>query len=107
MIDIIEYRDFLLIGCVIFSFLSLTLSGISVILGSYAAIKVGAIEKSTHSVTYMPIDPEVDKANKEYVEKWATGEEVIDQQNKQFAKDLEETMPDFFPNDDDKKKFVF
>ena len=103
MTDIITKTDLSLI----FSIISLTISVISAIVGSYAAIQVVALRNSTHSVTYMPIDPEIEKANREYAEQWATEDSEIDKQNKMWGKDLEENMPDFAPSEDDKKKFVF
>jgi len=103
VVDIITKSDLSLI----FSIIGLTIACLSVIIGSYAAIKVVAIEKSTHSVTYMPIDPEIDKANKEYVDQWATQDEEIEKQNKLFSKDLKEVMPELAPTDDDKKRFIF
>jgi hypothetical protein len=55
------------------------LSGISLIIGVYCMIKVLAMEKSTHSVQYVPID-----------EAWSTDEKEIDKINKQFKEDTEE-----------------
>jgi hypothetical protein len=79
-------------------------------LGIYSLICVKAMEKATHTVTYMPVDEEVDKLNKEYLEKvdnWGTQESEIEKQNKLWASDLEKEMPDFSPNGDDKKRYAF
>lgn len=55
------------------------ISGISLIIGIYCTIKVLAMEKSTHSVQYVPMD-----------ENWATDDKKIDNINKQFKEDTEE-----------------
>ena len=81
------------------------MSTVALIVGIYAIVSVKAMEKSTHSVTYMPIDPEIDKANQEFSNSWATDDSEIEKQNKMWAKDLEENLPDFAPNDEDKKRF--
>jgi hypothetical protein len=69
----------------------------------YSFIRVAALEKSTHQVTYMPIDPSVDAANSE----WATSESALDEQNKLFTEDLEDNMPHFSPTKADKKKHSY
>ena len=43
---------------IIIAIICLTFSGLGLILGSIAYIKVVGMEKSTHSVQYMPMDPE-------------------------------------------------
>ena len=91
---------------IILSSLALLFGLVAVFLGIYAAITVKAMEKSTHSVQFMPVDPEIDKVNKEYSE-WATSNETLEQQEKMFAKELEEQMPEFSPTETDKKRYVF
>jgi biopolymer transport protein ExbB/TolQ len=68
-----------------------------------AKIETEAMRKSTHTVQYAPIDPEIDKANQQ----WATREEVLQKQNKMFQEDLEEEMPELAPDEDDKEIFSF
>ena len=87
------------------SIIGLTFAIFSAILASYAAIKVVAMEKSTHQVQY--IDPEIDRLNKEFMDEWATSDETIKKQDKLFAEDLEDQMPEFSPSDDDKEVFSF
>lgn len=99
----LNYYIFLQIASII----SLLLSLFSTILGALALMKCLAIEKSTHSVTYMPIDPEIDKENKKYMEEWGTTEESIDKQNKEYKKEIKEKMPEFELDDEDKKIFSF
>jgi hypothetical protein len=89
------------------SILGLTLGLISTIIGSIALIRVIASEKSTHTVHYAPIDEEIDRANKEYMENWATKESAIAKDQKQFKEDLENEMPDFFPDEEDSKIHSF
>jgi len=55
------------------------ISSISLIIGLYCLVKVLAMEKSTHSVQYVPLD-----------EAWATEDKEIDKINKQFKEDTEE-----------------
>jgi hypothetical protein len=80
-------------------------------MGIYSMISVKAMEKATHTVTYMPVDKEIDKMNEEFLatqkDEWGTSESEIEKQNKYWANDLEKEMPDFAPNDDDKKRIVF
>lgn len=97
----------------IISGLALILGVIGLIFGIYSLVCVKAMEKATHTVTYMPVDNEIDKMNEEYLKNlkkeddWATPESEIEKQNKLFAKDLEKELPDFSPDDDSKKRYVF
>lgn len=75
------------------------LSLVALILGALALTKTIGLEKSTHTVQMMPIDPEIDKINNKYVEEWATKEESISEQEKLFREDLEEKMPEFLEED--------
>lgn len=96
----------------IISGLALIMGVLGLGLGIYSFVCVKAMEKATHTVTYMPVDPEIDKANEEFLkdkkeDNWATSESEITRQNKLWAKDLEEEFPEFAPNDDDKKRISF
>lgn len=80
---------------------------VSLIVAVLALSKVIGMEKSTHQVTYMPIDPEVDKENQAFMDKWATDEDTLKEQQKLYGEDLEDLMPEFKPSDTDKKKYSF
>jgi hypothetical protein len=74
------------------------------IMGLVALVKCIAAEKSTHSVQYMPIDEEIDKENNDYLnQSWATKESAIAKDQEEFRQSLEDDMPDFYPDDDDRK----
>lgn len=88
-------------------FLCLTFSFLSVCLALLAWTKVQALEKSTHTFQYVPIDEEVAKANDKTVEQWATSPESIAQQEKLFKEDRDELMPEFAPDEEDKKLYTF
>jgi hypothetical protein len=81
------------------------------IIGLVALVKVIAAEKSTHSVQYMPMDDEIDKANNEYMKKndgsWSTKESAIAKDQEEFRENLEDDMPEFYPDDDDRKVHSF
>ena len=87
----------------IISSLAFTLSFISTILGLVALIKIIAAEKSTHTMTYMPVDDEIEKANEKVLNNWATKESAIAKDQELFREDLESEMPDFFPDEDEKE----
>lgn len=63
------------IGCI--------LSSISLIIGLYSTVKVLSMERSTHSVQFVPAEmmPE---------QKWATDEKVLEEQNKILKEENEE-----------------
>lgn len=63
------------------------------------------MEKSTHTVQMVPVDEEIDKANQEFMKKWASSEEAIAKQNKLYKEDVEEAMPEFALDDEDKEIF--
>ena len=99
-----EFYVFLLTS----SILGLTFGLLGVILGAYALIKNIAAEKSTHTVTYQPIDQEVEKANEEFLgNSWATDQTTLVKQNEMFKEDLEEDMPDFYPDEKETKIHSF
>jgi len=89
------------------SLLSMVLSVICLITSIVAVIKVIAMEKSTHQVTYMPIDEQIDKENQDFMKQWATDEDSLSVQQKVYKEDLEDLMPEFAPQDDDKKIHSF
>lgn len=80
---------------------------LGLIMSIYAIIEVKALQRSTHSVQYMPIDPEIDKENSEYTNKWATSEASLREQDKLYNEDLEAQMPSFLPDEEDKKTYSF
>ena len=94
---------FLISGVII----SLIFAVISLTIALYASIRIIAVEKSTHTVTYQPINEEVDKENRDFIDKWATTEGRIAKDQEDFSEQLEADMPDFFPNDDDRKIHSF
>ena len=53
------------------------------------------MEKSTHQVTYMPIDEQIDKENQDFMKQWATDDDSLQTQQKVFKEDLEDLMPEF------------
>lgn len=57
------------------------ISGISLIIGLYCIVKVTAMEKSTHSIQYVPID-----------EEWATDSKDIEKINKSLKEEKEEVF---------------
>lgn len=95
----------------IMSGLALILGVMGLSMGIYSMICVKAMEKATHTVTYMPVDKEIDQLNEEFLktqkEEWATPESEIEKQNKYWANDLEKEMPDFAPDEEDKKRIIF
>lgn len=96
----------------IISCLGLIFGLLGTIIGLVAIVKVIAAEKSTHSVQYMPMDDEIEKANNEYIRKekkeaWATKESAIAKDQEEFRQSLEDDMPDFYPDDDDRKVHSF
>lgn len=87
----------------IISVLCLFFSVLSTIIGLVALVKVLAAEKSTHTITYQSVDNEIDKANEEFMKNWATKESAIAKDQELFREDLENEMPDFFPDEDEKE----
>lgn len=88
---------------IIISSLAFTLSCISTIIGLVALVKVLAAEKSTHTMTYMPVDPSIEEENEKVMKNWATKESVIAKDQELFQEDLESEMPDFFPDEDERR----
>lgn len=94
---------FLVFSCLF----SLIFGLIGTIIGLIAIIKVVAMEKSTHTVTFKPMDEEIDKENNEFLKNWATKESRIAKDHEMYKEDLETEMPDFFPTEEDTKKYSF
>lgn len=109
---------YVLVGIVGLCVLSTTLSITAFIMGVIAFIELKSFNKSTHNVQYMPIDlsnplQKEDLANlskigqdpfldEESENSWATSEKSINKQNKMYREELEEKMPEFLSNTDEK-----
>jgi hypothetical protein len=65
----------------VFSLLACIISGISLTIGLYCMVKLIAMEKSTHSIQYVPID-----------EEWATDSKDIEKINKSLKEEKEEVF---------------
>jgi hypothetical protein len=104
MIEISTHYFYLLLSLTL---LSLIIAIIGTIIGLVALVKTIAAEKSTHTITYKPVDDEIEKANSEYLKNWATKDSTIAKDQEMFEEDLENEMPDFFPDEDDKKVHSF
>lgn len=92
------------------SILGLIFGLLGTIIGLVALVKTIAAAKSTHSVQYVPMDEEIDRANNEYMKKneaWATKESAIAKDQEEFRENLEDAMPEFYPDDDDRKVHSF
>lgn len=88
----------MLIACGIISSLALLLSCTAIIL-------IMAKEKSTHTIQMVPVDEEIERANEEFLQKWATSEDAVNKQNKMFQEDLKDKMPEFSLDEEDKEIF--
>lgn len=88
-----------------FSLSALCFSCIALCVAVSSHIKILAMEKSTHSIQYVPVDPDIDKANEEYTKQWATSEEALKKDRKLYKEELEDEMPEFSLTDDDKEIF--
>ena len=82
---------------------SLLFASISIIIGLMALAKVIGVEKSTHTVQLTPIDTEIDAHNSKLMKEWATSEEELNKQRKMAKEELEDKMPEFFPEEDEEK----
>lgn len=95
---------------VILNILSIIFAGMTCIFSLFAlyySLKAWtaceAMRLSTHTVQYAPVDKEIDKANEE----WSTKQEAIRKQNKLFSEEVEEEMPEFAQDDEDKEVYSF
>lgn len=88
----------LLIACGIISTLALAFS-------ATALIMIIARDKSTHTVQMVPVDEEIERANEEFIKQWRTSDEAINKQNKMHKEEVEDLMPEFALDDEDKTIF--
>lgn len=70
-----------------------------------ALLKIMTMEKSTHSIQYVPVDEEIEKANEAYMNKWATDDKSINKEMKAYREEIETEMPEFALDDEDKEIF--
>jgi len=88
-------------------FIALTTSFFSCMFSILSWTKVQALEKSTHTVQMVPIDEEIDKANRDYMEQWATSQKSLEEQAKMDIEDRDDLMPEFASSEEDKKTYTF
>lgn len=88
---------------IVVSLLALIMSIIATLVGAIALIKCIAVEKSTHTVTFQPLD----EGLKRGMEEWGTSEEVLNKQQKLYKEDVENNLPEFASNEDDEKIHSF
>ena len=84
---------------------SLVVASLALLLAVVAIIMIVAREKATHTVQMVPVDEEIERANEEFLKQWATSDEVISKQNKMHREEVEEQMPEFALDDEDKEIF--
>jgi len=112
MTDIIGNMNIYIVLITICLTAVLTFSAIAAMLASIAYSKVIGMEKSTHSVQYMPIDPMTDRENDEFIKKqqgkeWATSEDSVNKINKQHKEDVDDYMSEFSVEEEDMKVHSF
>jgi hypothetical protein len=88
---------------IVLCLLSLIMSIFGLLLGGYALIKTIAVEKSTHSVHFQPIDETL----KEQMKDWGTSEESLNKQAKLYKEEVEEQLPEFADTEEDIKIHSF
>lgn len=86
------------------SIIGLTIACISCILACLALSKIIGLEKSTHQIQYVPVDEEIEQANDEWR---ATSSETLNDQDKLYRQQIEDEMPEFALDEEDKKTFSF
>lgn len=99
------------------SIICLLFCTIAFIMSVYTSIKIIALEKSTHSITYMPVDEAIDKQNQEFTKKkaeepsgideWALSEDQIKKRHKEFTEELKKDMPEFVEGKEERKIYRF
>ncbi len=106
----IDYQAFIVFS----SILSLTGTIFAIILSLLSYAKITGIEKATHSVQYVPMDPMTDRENEEFLDenqqrkRWDTSEEALTEQDKVYRKDMEEAgMEEFLSDEEDLKTHSF
>lgn len=98
-----EISQILSIFSIIFSGLTCIFSLFALYYSLKAWTSCEAARLSTHTVTYAPVDKEIDEANKE----WATKNESLKKQQDMFREDIENEMPEFYEDEDDKEVFSY
>lgn len=111
-IDTMTANQLIVGGSFIFNLICLTFSALTCIFSMVAYAKVVGMQNSTHSVQYMPMDPEVERDNKNFVEKqhedgWATTEASFKEEDKKYRKEVDEYMPQFSEQENDSKIHSF
>ena len=91
---------------VILALSGLIIASIGTVIGILAYIDVKSIQRSTHSIQYMPVDDAIDKENEAYLSTiqendWATSPDVLKEQESLYKDELEKKMPDFVSTDED------
>lgn len=93
---------------------ALIIGSLGLLLGALALIKSQAIESSTHTIQYMPIDTAIDQENEAFLKKqkemkgeWATSDSTIKEQMKLYEEEVSRTMPEFSVSDEDKDVISF
>lgn len=91
------------------SFLGGLLSIGAVILSCVSYINVIGLKNSTHSVQYMPINPEIDQENEAFLKKenWATSQEAIIKEESLYKEELAANMPQFSIDEEDREILSF
>ena len=86
---------------------ALIIGALALLFSLTSLVMIMARDKATHTVQMMPMDEEIDRANEEYLtkQKWATSDEAIKKQQKMYNEEVEESMPEFSMDDDDKEVF--
>ena len=90
----------LYVTLICFSILGMILGTLGTIVGVLSLSRIIGIEKSTHSVQMMPVDPIVDEHNQKLMKDWGTSEEAINEQRDLYKEDLERDLPEFAPDED-------
>ena len=90
---------------IIAGFTALALSLVGLLVAIYALVLAISQSKATHSVHMVPVDEEIERANEEFVKQWSTSEDAITKQNKLYKEDIEENMPEFALDDEDKEVY--
>jgi len=85
----------------------LIIASIGAVIGTLAFIEVRSIQRSTHSIQYMPVDDAIDKENEAFLksqdDSWATSPDVLKKQDELYKEELESEMPDFVSTDEDRE----
>lgn len=97
---------------VILALSGLIIGTVGLVIGTLGFIQAKANSQSTHSVQLMPVDSAVDQFNEEYLKSikdndWASSPAELDKQNRLYSEQLEETMPEFSPTEEDREIVSF